>query len=292
MTPVVAIVGLGLIGGSLARDLTAAGCTVLGYDVDPGTRRAAHEAGVIAGLLGMELEDIEAADILVLATPPLEALSLLDAAAPRLGGLCLVTDVGSVKQSIVAAAERLGLGGNFVGAHPLAGDHRAGWSAARSGLFHGARVFLTPNATSSSAALAAARSLWDRVGARTEELDAAAHDRLVAWTSHLPQALSSTLAIALAGEHLGPGELGPGGRDMTRLAASSPGLWTEIALANAEALGPALHAVEVRLRHLRAALEAGDQGAVRAHFEAGQQWTSASLATASPGGTGGFPPRP
>jgi prephenate dehydrogenase len=268
----IAIAGLGLIGGSLARDLAARGIVVLGYDADPATTRAALEAGVIRATLGPDLAGVEAADALVIATPVASAPMVLEAAAPRLHQLRLISDVGSTKQGIIAAAERLGLAANFVGAHPLAGDHRAGWDASRTGLFEGARVFLSPTENTGPAALASAGALWAAIGARSEEVDAATHDRNMAWISHLPQATSTALGLALAGERLGPSALGPGGRDLTRLAGSPAALWTEIALANAAQIGPALLSLEGRLRQLRQALEEGDARLVHDFFAEGRRW--------------------
>ncbi len=270
---VVAIAGLGLIGGSLARDLAARGVTVLGHDADLATVRRALDAGVITTALGPDLAGVEAADALVIATPVSRAPGVLESAAPRLHHLRLVTDVGSTKQGIVATAARLGLAARFVGGHPLAGDHRAGWGASRTGLFQGARVFLSPTPGTAPEALARARALWEGVGARAEEVDADAHDRSMAWISHLPQAASTALALALAAERIAPAALGPGGRDMTRLAASSPALWTEIAMENAAMLGPAIRALEERLRQLRRALEEEDEGAVHNFFAKGREWS-------------------
>jgi prephenate dehydrogenase len=269
----IAIIGLGLIGGSMARDLATRGVTVLGYDADPATVRAALDEGIITTALGPDLTGVETVDLLVIATPVARAPGVLETAAPRLCQVGLVTDVGSTKEGVVAAAERLDLAPRFVGSHPLAGDHRAGWSAARMGLFRGARVFLTPTSATRPEAMLAVRTLWAMVGASTEEITAAAHDQLLAWTSHLPQSVSTALAHVLAAERIGPAELGPGGRDLTRLAESSPALWTEIALENAGALGPAVQALEERLRHLRHALEAGDQGAVQEFFTSGREWS-------------------
>jgi prephenate dehydrogenase len=206
------------------------------------------------------------ADAVVLAVPVLAAPALLRRLAPRLGAVPLVTDVGSTKRSIVAAAEAAGLGARFVGSHPLAGDHRSGWGASRAGLFAGARVYLTPGPSSAPEALAACRALWTALGALPEVTDAEAHDRLLAWSSHLPQAVSSALALALARAGVPREALGPGGRDVTRLAGSSPGLWAQVAADNADALLPALDGMEAALRELREGVERGDPAALRDWF--------------------------
>jgi prephenate dehydrogenase len=269
----VAVVGLGLIGGSLARDLSARGISVLGYDRDPEAIRGALEEGVIASALGAGLEGLEEAEALILALPVERAAALLETALPRLGRARFVTDVGSTKRAIGDAAERLGLGERFVGSHPLCGDHRSGWSASRTALFQGARVYLCPTPASGEGALASVRALWSALGAHPEEIDPATHDQVLAWTSHLPQAASTALALALRGAGIAPGELGPGGRGMTRLAASSPALWTGIATENAGALVRAIAALEAELRALRTALSDGDEGAVGRLFTAARAWT-------------------
>ncbi|MFL5383162.1 MAG: prephenate dehydrogenase [Longimicrobiaceae bacterium] len=259
----VAVAGLGLIGGSVARDLAAAGVRVLGWDRAAAAVDAALREGVVSAALGPGFEGVEEADVLVLAVPVGVAAAVLEAAAPRLGGARLVTDTGSTKASIVAAAERLGID-RFVGAHPFAGDHRSGWEASRTGLFQGATVYLCPTARSSGAALSLARELWSALGGIPAELPAAEHDRRLAWTSHLPQVVSAALAATVAAEGFGRADLGRGGRDVTRLAASSASLWADILADNRAAVAGALAAMEARLRRIREAVEAGETGAIRA----------------------------
>jgi prephenate dehydrogenase len=253
-----AIVGLGLIGGSVARDLAARGVRVLAWDADGESLRAAVDAGAVHHPLTGDLRDVDQADVVVLAVPVLAAPGVLRALAPHLAGVPLVTDVGSTKTSIVHAAESLGLGARFVGSHPLAGDHRSGWSASRTGLLADARVYLCPTASTTDDAMRLARALWTMVDARPEAVGAAEHDRRLAWTSHLPQMVSSALGGALAGQGIGRGDLGPGGRDVTRLAGSSPEMWADIARDNAGALIPAIEAAEAQLRLIRGCIENGD----------------------------------
>lgn len=273
-----AVVGLGLIGGSLARDLAGRGVRVLGGDRDPEAVRAALREGIVHAGLGPAGEGVEEAEVVVLAVPVSTAPELLAALLSRLGGARLVTDVGSTKRGIVAAAEALGVGARFVGSHPLAGDHRSGWSASRAGLFSDARVFLTPGPSSGEEALARARALWTGVGAHVEQLPAEEHDGRLAWTSHLPQAASTALARALAGAGIPRSELGRGGRDVTRLAGSSPEMWTAIALDNAAFLAEAIDALHGRLGELRGALLRGDAAAVREFFSAAREWSDREVA--------------
>jgi prephenate dehydrogenase len=266
------VLGLGLMGGSLARDLAARGYRVLGWDRDASAVESAHRAGVVHAGLSDDFGGIGDADLVVLAVPVSAAPPLLEAVRPHLHRARLITDLGSTKRSIVAAAEVLGVGERFVGSHPLTGSHQSGWEAARAGMFGGARVFLCPTRSSSAAAMAMARELWTSLSARTEVVDAAEHDRLLAWTSHLPQAVSTALALALASNDVARGELGPGGRDVTRLAGSSPEVWTGIALDNAQVLIEAVSAMETGLCGFREALEAKDADAVRRFFARAREW--------------------
>jgi prephenate dehydrogenase len=211
----------------------------------------------------------------VVAVPVTAAPRVLETLAPHLARVPLVTDAGSTKRGVVAAAERLGLGTHFVGAHPMAGDHRAGWAASRRGLFEGALVYLCPTAQTRGAALAHARALWTLLGAdpaRLETIDAAAHDRRVAWTSHLPQLAASALARALAERDIPRRELGPGGRDTTRLAGSDPAMWAAIARDNADEISRAVAELERTLAELRAAVDARDEARVRGLLAAARTW--------------------
>lgn len=270
----VAVAGLGLVGGSLARDLTGAGIRVLGMDGDAGAVAGARASGVIANRFEPDGTGLEDVDVFVLAVPVQAASELLRSLAPQLAGVSLVTDVGSTKASIVATAEAIGLGARFVGSHPLAGDHRSGWSASRTDLFKDASVFLCPGAGASAETIAQAVELWSAVGATTQVMDPAEHDRRMAWASHLPQAAATSIARVLDAAGFKPRDLGPGGRDTTRLAASSPDLWTEVALDNTPAMLEALGALEMDIAELRRALGQGDAQHIRAIFEAGRAWAA------------------
>jgi prephenate dehydrogenase len=269
----VAVVGLGLMGGSLARELAARGYRVLGFDHDAATVLAAREAGMAAyALPAPAAAGLDSARLLVLAVPVAAAAPLLAALLPHLHPDCIVTDLGSTKRAIGEAAVGLGIAERFVGGHPLTGDHRAGWEASRRGLFEGARVFLCPTPATRPAALARVRSLWTELGAEPREMSAAEHDRALAWSSHLPQIASTALALALGGAGFGPRELGPGGRDATRLAASSPEMWSAICRENADLIEPAVRALEATLSDLRAALHGRDADAIHLFFASGSRW--------------------
>ena len=223
--PTVAVVGLGLVGGSLARALSEAGWSVLGLDRARVLRRAKA-----AGAIGPFRIDLKAAareaDIIVLAAPPKANLGLLRELA-ALGTRGAITDVGSVKGPICREAARLGLD-TFVGGHPMAGNERSGFSASSPDLFRG-RTWIVTGRSSSS--MRAVRSMVRAVGARAYAMNAEDHDRAMAFLSHVPQVVSWALLgcasrDAVARKHLAIA--GPGFRDMTRLAASPRTLWREI----------------------------------------------------------------
>jgi prephenate dehydrogenase len=268
----IAVIGLGLMGGSIARALHARGVRVLGYDRDGTQLDAAVREGVVHEALDSTLAGLVSAEVVVLALPVDATIAMLPSVAARLGDARLVMDLASTKRSIVAAAEAAGLGPQYVGAHPLTGSHRAGWGASRASLFEDARVFLCPAPSTSTAALRLAESLWRELRAGVEVLDAGEHDDQMAWRSHLPHLLSCALAVTLRDVGVRRSALGPGGRDMTRLAGGSPAMWGPIVDDNAAAIADALGACEERLRAFRTALEDGDRGATRHFLESAATW--------------------
>jgi len=268
----VAVLGLGLMGGSLARDLAARGIRVTGFDRDVSVVETAVACGVLEAPLAASLEGIEQADLIVLALPVDRALTTLDRLAEQAHSAAILTDLGSTKRRIVGRAGTLGLGRRFVGSHPLAGDHRSGWESSREGLYREAPVFLCPAAEADPDCVASVESLWRSVGARPELIDAEDHDFRMAWVSHLPQVAASALAAALASGGRVPGELGPGGRDATRLAGSSPEMWAAICRENADLLLPAVSELRRHLSDLEAALASEAHPTVLDWFRRGREW--------------------
>jgi prephenate dehydrogenase len=248
---VVAIAGLGLIGGSLARALSRAGYRVIGLDRPP-VLRAARRARAIASAAASVSEAVVDAGVLVLAAPPRVNLKLLREAARVARPGLVITDVGSVKQPIVAEAARLRLSG-FVGGHPLAGTERSGFAASSAGLFAGRSWVLTPGPANAAAVRTVARLARD-AGARPLRLSPAAHDRTVAFLSHVPQLVSWALVDAVRADATGARNLriaGPGFRDMTRLARSPRALWRQILAQNRAEVARALRAFTRALRTAR-----------------------------------------
>ena len=221
-------------------------------------------------------EQVAAADLVVLAAPVAATAPLLTHLGPHLARTRLVTDVGSTKRGAIAAAEAAGLGRVFVGSHPLAGSHASGWGAARTALFAGARLYLCRTRDTEPSAAVLAEELWESVGALPEWIDAAEHDRQLACTSYLPQTLATALALALDARGIARDDLGPGGRDMTRLAGSSAEMWTGILLENADTLLPALAGFAKATAALQAAIHAGDHDAIGRLFSRAKRWTTPS----------------
>lgn len=271
----VGIIGLGLIGGSLARDLTALGVRVRAADTDDDVLRLAMDEGVVDARLDPSRPETFDVDVAVIATPVSEALCVMVKWSELLARARVATDVCSTKRTIEDGAVRAGLAHRFIGSHPLAGDHRSGWSASRQGLFAEHTVYVCPGPDARHELLGLVHDFWSGVGAIAEVIDAYAHDRLLAWTSHLPQAASSALARALAAAGIPRSSLGPGGRDMTRLASSNADMWTAIALDNAESLSAALDSLEGELAVLRRALVRADREAVQQFFRASETGATA-----------------
>jgi prephenate dehydrogenase len=267
-----AIIGLGLIGGSMARDMAARGVEVFGWDQDPEAVQKAVDAGAVHESLLDDPSRVCEGEVVLIAVPVLTAPRLLRDFAPHLESARLITDAGSTKSSIVRTAEALEIGDRFVGSHPLAGDHRSGWDASRTGLFADARVYLCPTASTTKDAMHTARKLWTMVDGKPEVIDAAGHDRRLAWTSHLPQLVSSALGGALAGQGIERGELGPGGRDVTRLAGSDPDMWADIMVDNADALASAFGMMGSRLSAFSRAVANRDREALRGMLAKGREW--------------------
>lgn len=276
----VAVIGTGLIGGSFAaalRKRRLAG-RVVGHAPDDAA--AALAAGLVDEVAPTVAAAVGGADLVVLAAPVSVNAGLLPAVAQALGAGALVTDVSSVKGPIVAAA-RAALGAaaaRFVGSHPIAGSERSGPAAADAALFAGRTVVLSPVPETAPQTLARVDALWRALGATTLTLEAAEHDRIYALVSHWPHAVAFALAGQLAAA-LPPGGgdalAGAGLRDMTRIAASSPGLWADILLQNAEQALAAADGFRREAARIEAAIRDGDRDALVALIAAAAQWRGA-----------------
>jgi prephenate dehydrogenase len=268
-----AVIGLGAIGGSLAWQARLAGVArVVGFSLQRGEGVGALKAAAITEMADSPARAVRGADLVVLAVPPKATLELIGELATALEKDAVMTDVCSVKGPIVSEARRVGLGDRFAGGHPLAGTHETGFVSARPDRFRGCVVYICETGSPRGHAVAQAVSgFWqDTMQAAPVRIDADAHDRQLAWTSHLPQAVAYALAKTLADHGLGGVSYGTGARDSTRLAASSPDLWLDILLYNRSAMGEALQETERHLTELRRLIAAGDAATLRGYLEAAQ----------------------
>lgn len=269
----VALIGVGLLGGSLGRALRKRGRAqeVVGFARRPETISACEQTGA-TDRTTMDLQDaVSEADIVVLSTPLGEMAAISRRMLPALASSAVVTDVGSVKASVVADLEALiaSSGASFVGSHPMAGSEKSGVLAAQSDLFEAVVCVLTPTPRTQPAALAKVRALWEAVGARVLELSSEAHDVLVSRSSHLPHIVATELAnFVLTPDR--PREqrdlCATGFKSTTRLASGSPEMWCDIALANRAALICALASYREGLADFQRMLEAGDGPALLKYF--------------------------
>lgn len=271
-----AIVGVGLIGGSLARALRRAGwCREIvgsGRQVEP--LHLAVELGVIDRFDLNISAAVAGADVVVVATP-LGVMQTVFDQVRRGAPDAVVTDVGSVKQSVIRAAQQVYGGelGRLVPGHPIAGTEHSGVAASIATLFEGKRVILTPLACTQAVALQTVTSMWQQTGAVVEQLDAVRHDELLAATSHLPHVLAYALLNCLH-ELDGTGQVfqyaGSSFRDVTRIAASDPAMWRDIWHANRDVLLQMIDRYEVTLAVLRRAIRDNDSEQALALLERGQ----------------------
>lgn len=260
-----AVIGVGAIGGSLAWRAAQAGVPrVVGWTRERAEGVEAMRCGALHDLADTPVRAARAAELVVLAVPPAATLELIAGLRGVLRPGAVLTDVASVKRAVVERATAEGLAGRFAGGHPLAGTHRTGFAAARADLFEGAIAYVCPtDAVTGEAPARAVAGFWrDVLGAQPVIIDAIRHDAQMAWTSHLPQAVASALAVTLAEQGLGALSYGPGGRDTTRLAAGDAALWTDILLQNAESVADAIAGAEARLARLADLLRRGDRPAV------------------------------
>lgn len=272
----VAIVGVGLIGGSLGMALRERHLahTVVGVGRSADRLETARSLGAIDAIATDFADGLRDADLVALATPIDQILTDIERAGPFLSPGAIVTDVGSTKGQIARAADAHLPPGAFVPGHPMAGSERSGVESAAPTLFNNATWALTPTDTTNGDALRRVQALAQAVGARVLVLDPDEHDRAVAVTSHLPHVLAYAL-LALARERASASDphlfdLAAGSfASATRVAASSPDLWRDIALTNREALADALRAYRADLDAVLDSLEADDGAAVLAHFQRG-----------------------
>lgn len=251
----IAIVGLGLIGGSIALAVRERWPAIRVIGVDS-QAVLAHALGARAIDSGVEaVADLPDTDLAILAAPVQQNVALL-ATATRAP---LITDVGGTKRAIVEAAQGLPASRTFVGGHPLGGGERGGFAFARPDLFAGRAWIFTPTPSTPEASVAQLSRFAAGLGARPEVMTAAEHDRVMAFVSHLPQLTASALmgVVGSAAQGEGLGLAGKGLLDTTRLAASPADVWRDISATNADQIGEALDRLIAELTRLRADIGTG-----------------------------------
>jgi prephenate dehydrogenase len=288
----VTLVGVGLLGGSLGLVLKQRRLaeSVVGF-----VRRAASvkdcEKLKAVDMATRDLhEAVAGAELIILCTAIAQMRPLMDQLVPALTKGAIVTDVGSVKGSVVKELEHVvaNAGGYFIGSHPMAGSERTGVRAAREDLFVNAVCVVTPTPKSNRAALRKVEQLWESIGARLLRLTPADHDKLVSRSSHLPHVLAAALANAVLAPSWPKAQAAlcaNGFRDTTRIASGSPEMWRDIALANRKNLGDALDAFVGDLCDFRQLLKTGNERGISKFFEVARKrrdsW-AAKLASPTP----------
>ena len=264
-----AIVGCGLMGGSVALALRRAGLVrhIAGYSRSPASSRRAVELGVIDEACVSAAEAARGAEVVLLSVPVASTLEVLESIRTALAPAALCMDVGSTKRDVVTAA-RTALGADvagFVPAHPIAGKERAGVDAADADLYRDRRVILTPLAETDPERTRRARTLWEAMGAVVSDMSPEEHDRAFAAVSHLPHLLAFAYVAAVARQPEGARMLqlaGPGFRDFTRIAGAEPAMWRDILLANRDEVLAQAASFRHMVGEMERALVAGDAQAV------------------------------
>jgi len=273
------IIGVGLIGGSFALALRKAG--LVKHIVGLGRSRENLQRALELGILDEITDDfplaLKNADLVLLAVPVGQTAKILAQIAPHLESKTIITDAGSTKQDVIAAARSFLLGHlkNFIPGHPIAGAEQSGVNAATADLFRDKNLILTPLDETDTNALERVKEIWQGCGARVSQINAYQHDEILAAMSHLPHVLAVALMnhTCSSSTEDSPDDLmrfaGSGFRDFTRIAGSSPEMWRDICLANRELLLKQIDAYQNELTSMRGMLESGDGSALeKAFFDA------------------------
>ena len=269
----VAIIGLGLLGGSIGLAVAEhlPGAVTTGYDLDPAVRRRAAERGLAGTICETATEAVAGADLVVLCVPVGAMGEAAREMAPALSAGALVSDVGSTKQSIAATLAQALPGHQVIPAHPVAGTEHSGPDAGFATLFHQRWCILTPPEGADPDLVARLAEFWRALGSTVEVMDAEHHDLVLAVTSHIPHLIAYTIVGTASDlEDVTRGEVikysAGGFRDFTRIAASDPTMWRDVFLHNREAVLEMLGKLTDDLGAMRRAIEAGDGEALFDRF--------------------------
>ena len=267
-----AIVGLGILGGSAAKAARAESLAreIVGIGRNASRLKAALDEGAVDAVTTDLREGVAGADMIVLATPVATLEGQMPTVWEAAESQALITDVGSTKAAIVRAAEELCAGRplDFVGSHPMAGSNLSGFAVSRADLFRGATIILTPTDRTSPDAVKRVTQFWEAAGGRVVTMDPATHDRAVAAISHLPHLVADALVDAVV--RMDPQFLdvaARGFKDTTRIAESSPAVWREIFEENRDALAEAVAAFRAALSDLERVLRSGDRARIEGELE-------------------------
>lgn len=269
----VAILGLGLMGGSLARAVRALHppSGVVGWSPDADEARRAEKEGAISRAAADAEDAAAGADLVVVATPLEAALRLLTTLPGVLAPGALVTDVVSLKVPVRDAIRSAGLGPRWVGSHPMCGGERSGFAASRVDLYRDARVWIVAEGASGDD-VRRLEAFWHALGALPRWIDAEEHDTLMGLASHLPQLAANALARVLEEAGVHAADLGPGGRDATRLAGSSPEVWGGLLAHAPVSLGRGLRSLAQHVDALADLVERRDLEALASWMAATRTW--------------------
>jgi len=269
----IAVIGLGLLGGSVGLAIKAhlPEAQTTGYDADPATRKRAAERGLVDRVCESAADAVKDAELVVLCVPVGAMAEAAKELAPALPADALISDVGSSKQSVAKALAEVLPRHAIIPAHPVAGTERSGPDAGFASLFQQRWCILTPPEHADPAKLAALSAFWEALGARVEVMDAAHHDLVLAVTSHLPHLIAYTIVGTASDlEGVTEGEVikysAGGFRDFTRIAASDPTMWRDVFLSNKEAVLEMLQRFTEDLTALQRAIRIGDGDQLFEHF--------------------------
>lgn len=270
----ITIIGVGLIGGSLALALREKGYTgeITGVGRTIENLQEAKRLGIVDGFSQDVAEGVRGADLVLVAVPVMKTGEVVRAAAPSLEPGCIVTDAGSVKESVISDVDRfLPEGVHFVPGHPIAGTESSGAGAAFAELYRGRVCILTPTPGTDEGALRKVSAMWEEAGSRVVLMDPAAHDKVLAAVSHLPHMIAYSLVNTVADvEDQGTEALSysaGGFKDFTRIASSSPEMWADICAMNSRAIVAMIEGFQKRLEGLKNLISSGDTEALKAEFK-------------------------
>lgn len=274
-----AVIGVGLIGGSFAMALRRAGVVgrIIGVDTDADNLDRALSLGIVDEISDDALFGVSGADVVFISVPVCSIAAVVRNVSSSLPAGCIVTDGGSVKAAVVSQCDALMPPGcRFVGGHPIAGTEHSGAAAAFPELFAGKRCVLTPGLTADREAVETVSRLWSAAGAVVCSMESGHHDRIFAEISHLPHAVAYTLVHAVGtadveGENVLSYSAG-GFRDFTRIASSDPVMWRDIALMNRDALLASIDGFSASLAELRRRIDNSDRAGLTEFFTTAKQF--------------------